>query len=91
MSCANCLNLKIQNFTYQELVAKWDEIYHPEAITGGYETRMRREAVSRGIPFDWIKVRHIYCSKGILSRFYIIRTWGLVKAKPAVVNCKYYC
>lgn len=90
MSCQNCLNLKIGRFTYSGLLKKWNEIYYPNPITPGYRNKMLKEAERRNVPFEEISLRFIYCSQGILSRFYIVRGKGPFKAKAGLENCKYY-
>ena len=90
MSCENCLNMKIKCLNYKELRRKWDEIYAPAAITEGYGTRMLREAMRRGIPFEDTKLKYVYCTRGILSRFYIIRGRRTIKPKAGLQYCQFY-
>ena len=89
-SCARCLNLKIRNLNYQELTEKWNELYSPTKITQGYETRIHRESIKLGIPFNELRMRFVYCAKGILSRFYIIRSSKQIKVKVKIGRCESY-
>ena len=89
-SCARCLNLKIRNLNYIELTEQWDELYSPTMITEGYSTRMHRESIKLGIPFHEIRMRFVYCAKGILSRFYLIRGNNQIKLKVKVGCCESY-
>lgn len=90
MSCENCSNLKIRAFNYQKLLQKWDEIYTLTHITEGYERRLRREAERHVIPFEKTKLRFVYCSQGILQRFYIARSKNFVKGKTLMGHCQLY-
>jgi len=89
-SCARCFNLKIRNLNYPELTEKWNELYSPTKITEGYATRMRRESAKLGIPFNELRMRFVYCAKGILSRFYIIRSSKQIKVKVKIGRCESY-
>lgn len=90
MSCDNCLNLKTGRFNYYELRKRWDEIYSPSMITEGYERRLQRESLKLNMPFEKTRMRFVYCAKGMLSRFYIVRGKGPFKHKAARQNCQYY-
>ena len=90
MSCENCSNLKIKAFNYPELLQKWEEIYAPTCITEGYAKRLRKEAEKQGTPFEKIKLRFVYCSMGILQRFYIVRSEYFMKGKNLMGHCKFY-
>ena len=90
MSCHNCSNLKMRAFNYQELLRKWEDIYTNAPITEGYEKRLRREAIKFGVPFEKIKLRFVYCSQGILQRFYVVRSKTFIKAKSVLGNCRFY-
>lgn len=90
MSCENCLNLKVKIFTYEELKAKWDEVYLPASITEGYEKRILRESLKQKTPFETTRLKFIYCSKGMLTRFYIIRGHSIIKTKPGMQGCQFY-
>jgi hypothetical protein len=90
LTCQSCRNLKLGRFTYSELVKKWEEIYFPNKITPGYQKRMAKEAVRAKTPFPQIRFRYIYCSEGILSRFYLVRGEGIIKPKAKVTDCHYY-
>lgn len=90
MSCENCANLKIKAFNYCELQQKWQDIYGPTSITEGYEKRLRRESIKRNTPFEETKMRFVYCSAGMLNRFYIVRNQFAVKSKTMNDYCKYY-
>lgn len=89
-SCARCLNLKIRNLSYPELTEKWNELYSPTKITEGYATRMCRESIKMGIPLDELRMRFVYCAKGILNRFYIIRSSKQIKVKVKANRCESY-
>ena len=89
-SCARCLNLKIRNLNYPELTQQWDELYSPTMITEGYATRMHRESITLGIPFHELRMQFVYCAKGILSRFYIIRSSKQIKLKVKIGRCESY-
>ena len=90
MSCQNCSNLKIKSFNYQELLQQWEDIYTCAPITEGYEKRLRREAFKFGLPFEKTKLRFVYCSQGILQRFYVVRSKKFIKAKALMAQCKFY-
>ena len=90
MSCENCANLKIKAFNYPELLQKWQDIYAPTCITEGYEKRLRKEAEKQRTPFEKTKMRFVYCSSGILSRFYIVRGEYFKKGETLMDHCKYY-
>jgi len=90
MSCANCRNLRVRRFNYQDLVDKWNELYAPSGITEGYEKRMKRESLKLGIPFNMVRMRFVYCEKGVLSRFYIVRGSKEIKPKVTISNCQSY-
>jgi hypothetical protein len=90
MSCENCTNLKIKAFNYPELLQKWNDIYGPTPITVGYEKRLRRECMKHKTPFEEIKMKFVYCSAGMLNRFYIVRHQFAVKSKTMTHYCKYY-
>jgi hypothetical protein len=90
MSCENCSHLKIKALNYPELLQKWQDIYAPTCITEGYEKRLRREAKKLGIPFEKAKLRFVYCSEGILHRFYIVRSEYFIKGKNLMGQCKFY-
>jgi hypothetical protein len=89
-SCARCLNLKIRNMNYSELTGTWNELYYPTNITEGYATRMCKESIKLGIPFKELKMRFVYCAKGILNRFYIIRSTKQIKVKVRIGHCESY-
>ncbi len=90
MSCENCLNLKVKMFTFGDLKNKWNEIYSPDSMTEGYEKRLRRESMKQNTPFERTRLKFIYCSKGMLNRFYIIRGHSTIKTKPGMQGCQFY-
>ncbi len=90
MSCENCLNLKVKMFTFGDLRKKWNEIYSPDSMTEGYEKRLRRESLKQNKPFERTRLKFIYCSKGMLNRFYIIRGHSIIKTKPGMQGCQFY-
>lgn len=90
MSCNNCSHLKIKAFNYPELLQTWEKIYAPTDITEGYEKRLRREAKRHGSPFEKTKLRFVYCTEGILQRFYIVRSKDFIKGKTLMGHCKFY-
>jgi hypothetical protein len=90
MTCENCRNLKVKIFTYEELKKKWNEIYLPESITEGYEKRILRESLKQKTPFERTRLKFIYCSKGMLNRFYIIRGRSTIKTRPGMQGCQFY-
>ena len=90
MSCKNCTNLKIGRFNYPELVKKWDELYYPNEITPGHKNKMKKEALRLGVPLEKVAFRYIYCSSGVLTRFYIVRGSGVIRPKPGIDRCEFY-
>jgi hypothetical protein len=90
MSCQNCLNLKTRRLVYPELVTQWNSLYSPSEITPGYRIKLQKEARHQGIPLEKSSLRFVYCSQGLLNRFYIARGTGLIKAKPRVTDCREY-
>ena len=90
MSCQNCQNLKTRRLTYPELVTQWNTLYYPSEITPGYRIKLEREANRQGTPFDLTSLRFVYCTQGLLNRFYIVRGNGLVKSKPNITDCQGY-
>lgn len=90
MSCKNCLNLKISKLTYHELVKKWAELYSPTEITPGYRNRATREALRRNISIEEASFRYVYCSAGVLSRFYVVRGTAAIRPKPNIKVCESY-
>ena len=90
MSCDNCRHLKIKNFCYDELVSKWNSIYHPMSITEGYKNRYLKDSNKSGKPSGETKMRYIYCDMGLLNRFYIIRSSKTVKVKASLGQCGSY-
>ena len=90
MCCENCFNLKIKSFSYPELVKKWEDLYTPNSITEGYERKYRKEAEKQQTPFDKTKMRFVFCSAGILSRFYLVRGEYFTRGDALKENCKYY-
>jgi hypothetical protein len=90
MSCQNCKNLKIGRFNYSELVKKWNEIYYPNEITPGFKNKMFKESLRSGIPFEKTFFRYVYCTQGMLTRFYITRGRGVIRPKGDMKDCNYY-
>lgn len=90
MSCDNCQHLKIASFYYDDLVSKWNNIYHPMSITKGYQNRYLREAHKSGKHFAETKMRFIYCNMGLLNRFYVVRGYNAVRAKASLDHCSSY-
>jgi hypothetical protein len=90
MSCQNCQNLKTRRLTYPELVSQWNTLYSPSEITPGYRLKLEKEAGRQGLPLENTSLRFVYCSQGLLNRFYIARGTGPIKAKPRVTDCREY-
>jgi hypothetical protein len=90
MGCENCLNLKVKRLNYAELINKWDDLYYPTEITPGYRSRIEREAPRRNLPLNETALRYVYCSVGVLTRFYIARGSGVIRPKPAIKWCESY-
>jgi hypothetical protein len=90
MACKNCLNFKIRRLNYSELVKKWDELYYPNGITPGHKNKMLKESKRINATFEEISFRYIYCSAGVLTRFYIVRGSGVVRPKPGIDRCEFY-
>jgi hypothetical protein len=90
MSCDNCLYLKIANISYDELVSKWNALYHPMNITEGYQNRYLRESQKSGKPLGETKLRFIYCDMGLLNRFYIVRSSKTIRVKTGLDHCSSY-
>ena len=90
MSCKNCKHLKIKNFTYRELTEKWDEIYGPEEITPGYYIKFLNAARKEHRSLERTRLKFLYCTKGVLTRFYIIRAHRNYQPKKAVGYCHAY-
>lgn len=90
MSCVNCLNLKVGCFTYNELKNKWDDIYFPTSITEGYRNRFLKESLKQEKTMEMTRLKFVYCTKGMLTRFYIIRGTSIIKAKAGIQDCQFY-
>lgn len=90
MSCEKCKFLKIKNFTNSELNEKWTELFGPEEITPGYYLKFLNASRQYKYPFHKTRLKFMYCSKGVLTRFYIIRNNRNYKPKKDVTFCSSY-
>jgi len=87
MGCQECRSWKCQSLSYAELVEEWGLAIGGDA-TPGHKKRFTKEAGNRGIPFDNIRLRYKYCSKGILTRFYIGKSDEDTKDVVPMRNCR---
>jgi len=90
MSCKNCKFLKIKNLTYSELEARWDELCGPKEITPGYRLKFLNASRQYKYPINKTRLKFMYCSKGVLTRFYIIRNGRSYGPKKSISFCRSY-
>ncbi len=72
-SCQNCRFLKVQNFTFAELKDKYREVLGKCEITEGYYLKFLNASRQYKYPVEKTRLKFMYCAKGELKRFYIIR------------------
>ena len=89
MVCEKCANWKCGELTYVELIDKWTESIGGE-ITPGHLKRYKKEADRKRIEIDEVTIRYKYCSKGILSRFYLMRGEKDNKAMKRMAGCSQF-
>jgi hypothetical protein len=86
MVCENCANWKCGKLTYYELLDKWNDAIGG-VITPGHLRRYEKEAKKKGIEFEEVEIGFKYCSKGILTRFYLMRGDNDHKAMKRMNGC----
>jgi len=89
MECQECIHWKCQSLSYAELVENWGLAIGGE-VTPGHKKRFSREVINRGQSFDDVRLRYKYCSKGILTRFYIMKSDKDTKGTVRIKNCQEY-
>lgn len=86
MGCKNCRNWKCEEMTYGELEENW-ELSIGGMVTPGHRKRFEREAEAKAIPFEDTLLRYKHCSRGILTRFYIMKSRKDTKALVPSKDC----
>jgi hypothetical protein len=89
MLCTHCVHWTTETFTYETLEKTWDDL-HDTPITPGLKTKFRKEAERLGKDFSEVELPFLYCRKGRLNRFYIIRKNGDQRPRKSVTSCPFY-
>lgn len=86
MVCEECCHWKCGKITYAELVERWDRSIGG-IITPGHERRFLKESIAKKVPFEEAVLGYKYCSKGILTRFYVQKNEKDTKAMISRSKC----
>ncbi len=89
MQCQKCSNWKCESMSYAELEENW-ELAIGGIVTPGHRRRFKKETVNRGLAFEDVRLSYKYCSKGILTRFYIMKSDKDTKGTVPIKNCREY-
>ncbi len=89
MLCTSCVHWTVELFSYSELEERWGSLIVNE-ITPGYKDMFIKESEKRSIDFSAARLSFKYCSKGCLSRFYIMRNPRDFRPKKMVSTCSSY-
>ncbi len=89
MVCDNCSYWKCEELRYEELLIKWEESVGGRA-TPGHLRRYKKEAGRQGVDLDDVRIGYKYCSKGILSRFYLKRNEKDNRAMKLMAGCSLF-
>ncbi len=58
--------------TYEELVDRWENSIGGR-ITPGHLKRYEKKAEGLGVELESVRIGYKYCSKGVITRFYLMR------------------
>ncbi len=89
MDCQKCSNWKCGPITYQEYAQRWNDTIGG-IITPGILKRFTKKSITQEEPLDTVTIGYKYCAKGVLSRFYLMRTETDTKASIKLPNCPKY-
>lgn len=87
--CDTCGGWAVADFTFSELCAKWHELIGGK-ITEGYERRYQREGERLGVPWEELRLPFKYCTRGRLTRFYIVKGPADTRSKKSIRGCPHY-
>lgn len=89
MNCQECINWKCEQLTYSEFQERWRETIGG-SISPGVLKRYSRKAEGENKPLESIEIGYKYCSKGVLSRFYIMKNCNDFKAVNKISSCPHF-
>lgn len=87
--CHDCVNWKCNTFSYDELLATWNEVIGTP-ITPGHLRRYHKAAASSGLPLEEVRIGYKYCAAGKLSRFYLMKGAHDTRPPRAVLSCSQF-
>jgi hypothetical protein len=89
MLCTQCSHWTAETFTYYTLEATWNRL-HGVPIPPGLKTKFRTHAERFGCDFSETELPFVYCRKGCISRFYVIRKAHDHRPRRVIVSCPSY-
>jgi len=72
--------------TYTELEENW-KISIGGRVTPGHRKRYKKKSRGKGIPLDEVQLNYKFCQRGILTRFYLMRSPEDMKSLVSGKNC----
>ncbi len=89
MDCQDCSNWKCEVLTYNELVNRWENSIGG-TITPGNLRRYIKVAEKQGVELENVKIGYKYCSKGVITRFYLMRNEKDHKEMQQIAECSLF-
>jgi hypothetical protein len=83
------VNWKCNTFSYDELLATWNEVIGTP-ITPGHLRRYHKAAASSGLSLEEVRIGYKYCAAGKLSRFYLMKGAHDTRPPRAVLSCSQF-